>query len=141
MNDYSNYIGKLLDKRYRILEVVGMGGMAVVLRAEDTVMNRTVAVKILNDEYNGNPQAEARFIDESKAVAMLSHKNIVNVYDVAIYPDMKYIVMEYVDGITLREYLDRQGALPWNEACIYVLQILRALEHAHSKGVIHRDIK
>ena len=141
MNDYSNYIGKLLDKRYRILEVVGMGGMAVVLRAEDTVMNRIVAIKILNDEYNGNEQAEARFIDESKAVAMLSHKNIVNVFDVAIYPDIKYIVMEYVDGITLREYLDKQGVLPWNEACIYVLQILRALEHAHGKGVIHRDIK
>ncbi len=141
MNDYSSFIGKLLDKRYRILEVVGMGGMAVVLRAEDTVMNRIVAIKILNDEYNGNEQAETRFIDESKAVAMLSHKNIVNVYDVAIYPDMKYIVMEYVDGITLREYLDKQGVLPWNEACIYILQILRALEHAHGKGVIHRDIK
>lgn len=141
MNDYSNYIGKVLDKRYKILELVGVGGMACVLRAQDLVMNRTVAIKILNDEYNGNEQAEHRFIDESKAVAMLSHKNIVSIYDVAIYPDIKYIVMEYLDGITLREYLDNKGALPWNEACIYILQVLRALEHAHSKGVIHRDIK
>ncbi len=141
MNDYTNYIGKVLDKRYKILELVGVGGMACVLRAQDLVMNRTVAIKILNDEYNGNEQAEHRFIDESKAVAMLSHKNIVSIYDVAIYPDIKYIVMEYLDGITLREYLDNKGALPWNEACIYVLQVLRALEHAHSKGVIHRDIK
>lgn len=141
MNDYSNFIGKILDKRYKILELVGIGGMACVLRAQDLVMNRTVAIKILNDEYNGNEQAEHRFIDESKAVAMLSHKNIVSIYDVAIYPDIKYIVMEYLDGITLREYLDNKGALPWNEACIYILQVLRALEHAHSKGVIHRDIK
>lgn len=141
MNDYSNFIGKVLDKRYKILELVGVGGMACVLRAQDLVMNRIVAIKILNDEYNGNEQAETRFIDESKAVAMLSHKNIVSIYDVAIYPDIKYIVMEYLDGITLREYLDNKGALPWNEACVYILQILRALEHAHSKGVIHRDIK
>ena len=112
MNDYSNFIGKILDKRYKILGLVGIGGMACVLRAQDLVMNRVVAIKILNDEYNGNEQAENRFIDESKAVAMLSHKNIVNIYDVAIYPDMKYIVMEYLDGITLREYLDNKGALP-----------------------------
>lgn len=141
MNDYRQFIGKILDKRYKILELVGIGGMACVLRAQDLVMNRTVAIKILNDEYNGNEQAESRFIDESKAVAMLSHKNIVSIYDVAIYPDIKYIVMEYLDGITLREYLDNKGALPWKEACIYILQVLRALEHAHSKGVIHRDIK
>lgn len=141
MNDYSNFIGKVLDKRYKIFELVGVGGMACVLRAQDLVMNRIVAIKILNDEYNGNEQAEHRFIDESKAVAMLSHKNIVSIYDVAIYPDIKYIVMEYLDGITLREYLDNKGALPWNEACIYILQVLRALEHAHSKGVVHRDIK
>jgi len=141
MYKYENFIGKVLDSRYKILELIGLGGMAFVLKAEDLVMNRIVAIKILNDEYNGNEQAETRFINESKAVAMLSHKNIVSVYDVAIYPDMKYIVMEYLDGITLREYLDNKGALPWKEACVYILQILRALEHAHSKGVIHRDIK
>jgi serine/threonine-protein kinase len=141
MYKYENFIGKVLDSRYKILELIGLGGMAFVLKAEDLVMNRIVAIKILNDEYNGNEQAETRFINESKAVAMLSHKNIVGVYDVAIYPDLKYIVMEYLDGITLREYLDNKGALPWKEACVYILQILRALEHAHSKGVIHRDIK
>lgn len=141
MNDYSSYIGKVLDKRYKILDLVGVGGMATVLRAQDLVMKRNVAIKILNDEFYGNEQAEARFLDESKAIAMLSHKNIVSIHDVAIFPDIKYIVMEYLDGITLREYLDNKGALPWNEACIYILQVLRALEHAHGKGVIHRDIK
>ncbi len=141
MTKYEGFIGKVLDNRYKILELVGLGGMACVLKAQDLVMNRIVAIKILNDEYNGNEAAEARFIDESKAVAMLSNKNIVNVYDVAIYPDIKYIVMEYLDGITLREYLDNKGAIGWKEACIYTLQILRALEHAHSKGIIHRDIK
>lgn len=141
MNKYEGFVGKVLDGRYKILELVGMGGMACVLKAQDLVMNRIVAIKILNDEYNGNEAAEARFIDESKAVAMLSNKNIVSVYDVAIYPDIKYIVMEYLDGITLREYLDNKGVLSWKEACIYILQILRALEHAHSKGIIHRDIK
>ncbi|MBR6563663.1 MAG: protein kinase [Clostridia bacterium] len=141
MDKYEGFVGKVLDGRYKILELVGMGGMACVLKAQDLVMKRIVAIKILNDEYNGNEQAEARFIDESKAVAMLSNKNIVSVYDVAIYPDIKYIVMEYLDGITLREYLDNKGAISWKEACIYVLQILRALEHAHSKGIIHRDIK
>ncbi len=141
MNKYEGLVGKVLDGRYKILELVGMGGMACVLKAQDLVMNRIVAIKILNDEYNGNEQAEARFIDESKAVAMLSNKNIVSVYDVAIYPDIKYIVMEFLDGITLREYLDNKGVIGWKEACIYTLQILRALEHAHSKGIIHRDIK
>ncbi len=141
MNKYEGFVGKVLDGRYKILELVGLGGMACVLKAQDLVMNRIVAIKILNDEYNGNQTAEARFIDESKAVAMLSNKNIVSVYDVAIYPDIKYIVMEYLDGITLREYLDNKGVLDWKEACFYILQILKALEHAHSKGIIHRDIK
>lgn len=138
---YEVYIGKVLDSRYKILDIVGVGGMAFVLKAEDLLMNRIVAIKILNEEFNGDTQAEQRFINESKAVAMLSHKNIVNIYDVAIYPDMKYIVMEYLDGITLKEYLTNKGCLGWKEACYYIGQILRALEHAHSKGVIHRDIK
>ncbi len=138
---YEIFVGKVLDGRYKILELVGVGGMAFVLKAEDMVMNRIVAIKILNEEYNGDEQAEQRFINESKAVAMLSHKNIVNIYDVAIYPDMKYIVMEFLDGITLKEYLNYKGRLKWKEASYYICQILLALEHAHSKGVIHRDIK
>ncbi len=141
MNKYESFVGKVLDGRYKILELVGIGGMATVLKAQDLVMKRIVAIKILNDEFTGNESAEARFIDESKAVAMLSNKNIVSVYDVAIYPDIKYIVMEYLDGITFREYLDNKGAIGWKEACVYILQILRGLEHAHSKGIIHRDIK
>ncbi|MEG1742659.1 MAG: protein kinase, partial [Clostridia bacterium] len=141
MNKYENFIGKVLDSRYKILELVGVGGMAFVLKAEDLVMNRVVAIKILNDQYNGDEEAEKRFINESKAVAMLSNKNIVGIYDVAIYPDIKYIVMEYLDGITLKEYFQKKGPLPWKEACSYMLQVLRALEHAHSKGVVHRDIK
>lgn len=140
-NKYQNFVGKVLDGRYKILELLGVGGMAFVLKAEDLLMDRTVAIKILNDEYNGDKQAESRFINESKAVAMLSHKNLVSIYDVAIYPDMKYIVMEYLDGITLKEYLDKKGVLPWKEACLYAVQILRALEHTHSRDVIHRDIK
>ncbi|MBQ2325624.1 MAG: protein kinase [Clostridia bacterium] len=140
-NKYQSFVGKVLDGRYKILELLGVGGMAFVLKAEDLLMDRTVAIKILNDEYNGDKQAESRFINESKAVAMLSHKNLVSIYDVAIYPDMKYIVMEYLDGITLKEYLDKKGVLPWKEACLYTMQILRALEHTHSRDVIHRDIK
>lgn len=141
MDKYEAFIGKVLDGRYKILELVGVGGMAFVLKAEDLAMNRIVAIKVLNDQYNGDAQAEKRFINESKAVAMLSSKHIVGIYDVAIYPDIKYIVMEFLDGITLKEYMDKKGKLPWKEACNYALQILRALEHAHSKGVVHRDIK
>ncbi|MBQ4648707.1 MAG: protein kinase [Clostridia bacterium] len=138
---YSEFIGKVLDRRYKILELVGEGGMAFVFKAEDLIMNRLVAIKILNNEYNSDKAMVQRFINESKAVAMLSHKNIVSIYDVAIYDDMKYIVMEFLDGITLKEYIDSKGLLFWKEGCFYTIQILKALEHAHSKGVIHRDIK
>lgn len=139
--NYSEFIGKVLDRRYKILELVGEGGMAFVLKAEDLIMNRLVAIKILNSEYNGDDAMVQRFLNESKAVAMLSHKDIVSIYDVAIYDDMKYIVMEFLDGITLKEYIDSKGVLFWKEGCFYTIQILKALEHAHSKGVIHRDIK
>ncbi len=141
MNNYREYVGKVLDRRYKILEAVGVGGMAFVLKAEDLRMNRIVALKILSSEYYGDEAMEQRFVNESKAVAMLSHNNIVSVYDVAIYNDMKYIVMEFIDGITLKEYIDNKGVLSWKEACFHAIQILKALEHAHSKGVIHRDIK
>lgn len=141
MDNYKEYVGKVLDKRYKILDVVGMGGMAVVLKAEDLVMNRLVALKILSSAFNGDQAMEQRFINESKAVAMSSHKNIVSIYDVAIFTDMKYIVMEFLDGITLKEYIDSKGILFWKEASFYAIQILKALEHAHSKGIVHRDIK
>ncbi len=141
MDNYNEYVGKVLDKRYRILDVVGEGGMAVVLKAEDLLMNRLVALKILNSDFNGDKAMEQRFINESKAVAMASHKNIVSIYDVAIFTDMKYIVMEFLDGITLKEYIDGKTVLSWKEASFYTIQILRALEHAHSKGIVHRDIK
>jgi len=141
MDKYKDYVGKVLDKRYKILDVVGVGGMAVVLKAEDLVMNRLVALKILSSDLNGDKAMEQRFINESKAVAMASHKNIVSIYDVAIFTDMKYIVMEFLDGITLKEYIDGKGILFWKEATFYTIQILRALEHAHSKGIVHRDIK
>lgn len=134
-------VGKTLDNRYKILEVVGVGGMAVVLKAEDTVMNRVVAIKVLNDEYNGDENAIRRFINESKAVAMLSHPNIVNIFDVAFGSNMKYIVMEYIDGITLNEYMQKKGKLTWKDAVHFADQILLALEHAHEKGIVHRDVK
>ncbi len=141
MDNYSEYVGKVLDKRYKILDVVGHGGMAVVLKAEDLVMDRLVALKILSSDFNGDEAMEQRFINESKAVAISSHKNIVSIYDVAIFADMKYIVMEFLDGITLKEYIDSKGILFWKEASFYAIQILKALEHAHSKGIVHRDIK
>ncbi len=135
------YTGKRLDGRYEIHEAIGMGGMAVVYRAYDTLDNRTVAVKILKDEYSQNEEFLRRFRNESKAIAMLSHPNIVKVYDVSIGDQIQYIVEEYIDGITLKEYLDQQKQIKWKEAIHFVVQILRALEHAHSKGIIHRDIK
>lgn len=138
---YAAFVGKTLDKRYKILEVVGVGGMAVVLKAEDTVMNRIVAIKMLNDECNSDESAVRRFVNESKAVAMLSHPNIVNIYDVAFGSDMKYIVMEYIDGITLNDYMQKKGKLPWRDAVHFADQILLALEHAHEKGIVHRDVK
>ncbi|MBQ9940232.1 MAG: Stk1 family PASTA domain-containing Ser/Thr kinase [Clostridia bacterium] len=144
MNETEKYkflVGKIFDNRYKILEVVGVGGMAIVLKAEDISMNRTVAVKVLNDQNGGDETAVRRFVNESKAVAMLSHPNIVNIYDVAFESEMKYIVMEYIDGISLNDYLQKKGKLPWRDAVHFADQILMALEHAHEKGIVHRDVK
>ena len=138
---YNAFIGKTLDNRYKVLDVVGVGGMAVVLKAQDNVMNRTVAIKVLNDEYNKDEAAVQRFVNESKAVAMLSHPNIVNIFDVAFGSDMKYIVMEYIDGKSLDEYMRAKGKLTWKDAVYITDQILLALEHAHEKGIVHRDVK
>ncbi len=136
-----NYVGKRLDSRYEIQDVVGVGGMAVVYKAYDSIDDRTVAVKILKDEYLANEEFRRRFKNESKAIAVLSHPNIVKVYDVSFGDRLQYIVMEYVEGITLKEYIEKCGVLDWNEALFFIIQILRALQHAHDKGIVHRDVK
>lgn len=141
MEAYERYVGQILDNRYRIDRVIGVGGMAVVYRAEDMQMHRTVAVKILKDDVARDEVSVKRFINESKAVAMLSHPNIVNIYDVSVRTEAKYIVMEHIEGITLKSYMQKKGALDTREVIAYTEQVLRALEHAHQKGIVHRDIK
>ncbi len=141
MEKYEEYIGTVLDKRYKIEKLCGVGGMAIVFRAEDILMKRTVAIKMLKDDMANDAESVHRFINESKAVAMLSHENIVNIYDVSVKEKQKYIVMEYIEGINLKTYVKRKGNLSLTEMLNIVEQILRALDHAHSKGVIHRDIK
>ena len=136
-----NYVGKRLDGRYEIIEIIGVGGMAVVYKAFDNIDNRIVAVKILKDEYLTNEDFRRRFKNESKAIAVLSHPNIVRVFDVSYGDRLQYIVMEYVEGITLKEYIEQQGVIDTREAVYFVTQILRALQHAHDKGIVHRDIK
>ena len=136
-----NYVGKRLDGRYEIQEIIGVGGMSVVYKAYDNVDDRIVAVKILKDEFLTNDEFVRRFKNESKAIALLSHPNIVKVYDVSFGERLQYIVMEYVDGITLKEYIQKQGAITWNDALFFTTQILKALGHAHDKGIVHRDIK
>ena len=135
------YIGKKLDGRYEIKEIIGVGGMANVYKAYDSIDDRAVAVKILRDEHMDNDELLRRFRNESKAIAVLSHPNIVKVYDVSFNEDIQYIVMEHIDGITLKEYIDQQKVLRWKEAVHFTVQILRALQHAHDKGIVHRDIK
>ena len=135
------FIGKVLDNRYEILEVIGVGGMAVVYKAKCHRLNRFVALKVLRDEYAVDDDFRRRFYDESQAVAMLSHPNIVAVYDVSRTEGIEYIVMELIDGITLKEYMGRRGVLSWNEVTFFSIQIAKALEHAHSRGIVHRDIK
>ena len=139
--DMDKYIGRLLDNRYEILEVIGVGGMAVVYKARCHRLNRLVAIKILKDEYSKDEEFRRRFHAESQAVAMLSHSNIVSVYDVSTSDDADYIVMELIDGITLKQYMEKKGVLNWKETLHFAIQISKALEHAHSRGIIHRDIK
>lgn len=136
-----NYTGKRLDGRYEIQEVIGVGGMAVVYKAYDNIDDRTVAVKILKEEYLANEEFRRRFKNESKAIAVLSHPNIVKVFNVSYGDRLQYIVMEYVEGITLKEYIEQQGKLGIKESVHFSMQILRALQHAHDKGIVHRDIK
>ncbi len=136
-----NYIGRLLDNRYEILEAIGTGGMAVVYKALCHRLNRPVALKVLKDDLSQDAEFRRRFHAESQAVAMLSHPNIVNVYDVSHSDNVDYIVMELIDGITLKQYMEQKGALNWREVLHFATQIAKALEHAHSRGIIHRDIK
>lgn len=134
-------IGKRLDGRYELLELIGVGGMADIYKAKDITEDKIVAVKILKNEFAASEDFLRRFRNESKAIALLSHPNIVKIYDVGFTDKIQYIVMEYIDGITLTEYIERQGVLKWRDAVHFTVQILRALQHAHDRGIVHRDIK
>lgn len=135
------YIGTRLDHRYLVQELLGVGGMANVYKAVDETSGRDVAIKILREEYVENSDLLRRFKNESKAVSMLSHPNIVKVYDLNFTESVNYIVMEFIDGVTLKEYIEHQGRLQWKEAVYFTAQILRALQHAHDNGIVHRDVK
>ena len=135
------YIGKLLDNRYEILEKIGSGGMADVYKARCHRLNRLVAIKILKEDLSQDAEFRRRFHAESQAVAMLSHPNIVSVYDVSRSDNIDYIVMELIEGITLKQYMQKKGALSWKESLHFSTQIAKALAHAHERGIIHRDIK
>ncbi len=134
-------IGRKLDGRYEITELIGVGGMADVYKATDILEDRTVAVKILKNEFANNEDFVRRFRNESKAIAVLSHPNIVKIYDVGFTDKIQFIVMEYIDGITLKEFMEQQGVLKWKDTVHFIIQILRALQHAHDRGIVHRDIK
>lgn len=136
-----NNIGKKLDGRYELLELIGVGGMADIYRARDIQEDRIVAVKILKTEFAGSEEFLRRFRNESKAIALLSHPNIVKIYDVGFTDKVQFIVMEYVDGITLTDYIEQQGVLKWRDAVHFTVQVLRALQHAHDRGIVHRDVK
>lgn len=135
------YIGKRLDGRYEIHELLGVGGMAYVYKAYDRQEGIWVAIKILKEEFSENSDFLRRFRNESRAIAVLSHPNIVKVYDVSFGDRIQYIVMECLNGITLKDYINKKGILAWKEALYFTVQILRALQHAHEKGIIHRDVK
>lgn len=134
-------IGRKLDGRYEITELIGVGGMADVYKATDILEDRTVAVKILKNEFADNEEFVRRFRNESKAIAVLSHPNIVKIYDVGFTEKIQFIVMEYIDGITLKEFMEQQGVIKWKDCIHFIIQILRALQHAHDRGIVHRDIK
>ena len=135
------YVGRLLDGRYEILEPIGFGGMAVVYKARCHRLNRLVAIKILKDELSKDEEFRNRFHGESQAVAKLNHPNIMSVHDVSTHEGTDYIVMELIDGITLKQYMEKKGTLNWKETLHFSMQIAKALEHAHSQGIVHRDIK
>ncbi len=134
-------IGKKLDGRYELLELIGVGGMADIYKARDITEDRVVAVKILKTEFAASEDFMRRFRNESKAIALLSHPNIVKIYDVGFTEKLQFIVMEYIDGINLSEYISKQGVLKWKDVVHFTMQILKALQHAHDRGIVHRDIK
>ena len=140
-NQMDRYLGQMLDNRYEILEVIGRGGMAVVYKARCHLLNRNVAIKILRDDMAADQEFRTHFQKEAQAVAMLSHANIVSIYDVSRTPGIEYIVMELIEGITLKMYMNTQGVLKTKECVHFATQIARALSHAHGKGIVHRDIK
>ena len=136
-----NLIGTTLGGRYDILEKIGTGGMASVFKAKDTLLNRFVAIKVLRDTLEGEVQVDSNFIKEAQSSASLSHNNVVSVFDVGEDQGINYMVMELVEGITLKEYIKENGALPWQEACDYAIQICQGMGEAHARNIIHRDIK
>lgn len=140
-NNMDNMIGRRLDGRYELIELIGTGGMADIYKAKDITEDRIVAVKILKNEFAGSEDFLRRFRNESKAIALLSHPNIVKIYDVGFNEQIQFIVMEYIDGISLADYIKLQGVLKWKDAVYFTIQILRALQHAHDRGIVHRDIK
>lgn len=137
----NKYIGHLLDDRYELLEVIGSGGMSVVYKALDYRLNRYVAIKMLREEIFSDPELKAQFQAEAQAVAMLSHPNIVAVYDVSHSLTMEYIVMELIEGVTLKQYINGKGRLSTPETLFFASQVAKALQHAHEHGIVHRDIK
>ncbi len=141
MDNMDSMIGKRLDGRYELMELIGAGGMADIYKAKDITEDKVVAVKILKNEFAGSEDFLRRFRNESKAIALLSHPNIVKIFDVGFSEQIQFIVMEYIDGISLAEYIKLQGVLKWKDAVYFTVQILRALQHAHDRGIVHRDIK
>ncbi|MBQ2989543.1 MAG: serine/threonine protein kinase [Clostridia bacterium] len=141
MDVFKKHIDEVFDDRYKIKREIGSGGMAIVYEAIDMKTGQSVALKMLKESISDNTQALRRFINESKAVAMMDHANIVKILDVSVKTEHKFIVMEYIKGITLRDYMNKKGQLHWKDACAFITQILQALDHAHMRGVIHRDIK
>lgn len=141
MEGYDRYVGQTFDGRYRIIKIIGLGGMSVVFEAYDLVAQKIVALKMLRDEHAADPQQVRRFVNESKVVSMLSHPGIVKIFNYSVRNDTKYIAMEYIEGITLKDYIQKRGVLSFNEIVSYTEQILHALEHAHENGIVHRDIK
>ena len=134
MDNKDQYIGRMLDNRYEIIEKIGVGGMAAVYKALYHRLNRYVAIKILKDDLAEDEDFRRRFHSEAQAVAMLSHPNIVTVYDTSRGSVAEYIVMELIEGITLKQYMNKRGVLSWKEALHFALQISKALIHAHSRA-------